>query len=135
MHTIFWVIGMLVLPVLSVFFVVYPRRIKDAPWYGHGTESLYLYLFPPGFMFLGVACAAEVFERMGAPWPFWLEAVTIVPALLLTLVGFLGMMGVPMPGPLTPKWVRERRKKDRQAKRRRREQRRERRRADREAAG
>lgn len=128
MDLILWILGLLVGPPLAVFFVVYPRMIDDAPWYGTFTESLYLYCFPPFFFVVGVASGLEVFERLGVPWPYWLEQLLVGPGVLALFVGVLGTLGIPMPPFLTPKWIRERRKQDRQERRRRRSERREERR-------
>lgn len=133
MDLFLWSLGLLVGPPVAVFYVVYPRIIDDAAWYGTFSEYLYLYMFPPFFFGLGVASGLEVFERLGAPWPHWLELTLVTPAVCGMFVGFIATLGVPMPPFLTPKWVRERRKEDREYKRQikaaRREERR-RRRAD-----
>ncbi|GAA3280492.1 hypothetical protein [Nesterenkonia halobia] len=110
-------ICMIVFFPLSVWFVIYPRIIDDARWYGTFSEYLYLYCFPAFFFFAGVSCGITSFEAMGMPWPDWLAYGTAVPATLLLFIGCIATLGVPMPPFLTPKWVRERRKEDREYKR------------------
>lgn len=121
-----WVLGALSFPVLSILFVVYPRRISNADWYGHFTEDLYLYLFPPTFMFAGWVCFVVSLERMGLEVPVLVQGVVAIPLLVLSLVGLVAVMGVPMPGFLTPRWVRERRRREKQEKRRKRREKRQR---------
>lgn len=112
-------LGMIIFPIMSVYFVVETRQRVNAPWYGTVSERLYLYVFPPGFMLFGTGCAIEAFDRYGAPWPDWLAGGLALPLVILTLLGLMGMV-IPYPGFVTPKWVRERRQKDRDAKKQRR---------------
>lgn len=127
-----WIFGALVFPALSVVFVVYPRRVEDADWYGNFTESLYLYLFPPGLMLLGWASSIGTLERFGVVMPVWLGAGVGAPLVLLTVLAMLPMMGMPVPGFLTPRWVRERRRREKPEKRRKRQEERQRMRGARE---
>ncbi|GAB3179869.1 hypothetical protein GCM10027060_08430 [Nesterenkonia halophila] len=115
-----WFIGLLVCPVLTVWFVVYPRLINDAHWYGWFSERLYLYGLPPFFAMASVACAYRVSDVWGISWPTWLEQVTMGTTGFLMLCGFFATLGVPVLPFLTPKWVRERRSQDREERRRRR---------------
>lgn len=117
MELFLWSLGLLLGPPIAVFYVVYPRIINDAPWYGTFSEYMNLYMYPPFFYCVGVASGLQVFERLGAPWPYWLEMTLVVPGGVGLFVGFAAAMGVPMPRFLTPKWVRERRKQDREYKR------------------
>ncbi|GAA3284255.1 hypothetical protein [Nesterenkonia halobia] len=113
-----WFVAMLVCPVVTVWFVVYPRLIRDALWYGWISERLYLYAFPPFFGLASVVSASKVFEAWGIPWPEWLEMWTIGPMGFLMIYGGFAVLGLPVPPFLTPKWVRERRSQDREERRR-----------------
>lgn len=121
MSFVLWFIAMLVCPFVTAWYVIYPRLITDAHWYGWFSERLYLYGFPPFFGLASVVSASKVFEAWGFSWPEWLEMWTIGPLTFLMICGFFATLGVPVPPFLTPRWVRERRKQDREERRRRRE--------------
>lgn len=121
MSFVLWFIAMLVCPIVTAWYVIYPRLITDAHWYGWFSERLYLYGFPPFFGLASVVSASKVFEAWGFSWPEWLEMWTIGPLTFLMICGFFATLGVPVPPFLTPRWVRERRKQDREERRRRRE--------------
>lgn len=117
MLPIVWILVAIVFFILSVLFVVYPRRIRDAHWYGTLTEPLYLYLLPPGLMLFSLGSASAAADAMGVE-----SSVPVVGTLGLVLmvcifVGFLAFMGVPMPRFLMPKWVYDRKVKDRAERR------------------
>lgn len=118
MELFLWCLGLLVGPPVALFYLVYPRLISDAPWYGTFSEYMNLYMYPPFFYSMGIVSGMEVFERLGAPWPYWLSMTLTLPGIVGMFVGFIAAMGVPMPPFMTPKWVRERRKADREFKRR-----------------
>lgn len=115
---------MLICLPLGVWMYIWPRRITWAGWYGTMNEAIYLYMYPPFFMALGSAGAYASFEAVGLPWPNWLGALLIFPFIFLLFLGVLAFIGLPMPPFLTPRWVREQRKRDRQVRRRRREKKR-----------
>lgn len=121
MSFVLWFAAMLVCPVVTMWYIVYPRMITDAHWYGWFSERLYLYGFPPFFGLASVVSASKVFEAWGLTWPEWLEMWTIGPLGFLMVCGCFATLGLPVPPFLTPKWVRERRKQDREERRRRRE--------------
>lgn len=111
------IIGGLGLLAVAVGFVVYTRSINDAAWYGHYTETAYCYIFPGLFPLAGAGAIVAGFDRLGLPLPDWLASLLILPTFPLVLLGFLGAFGVPLPGFLTPRWIRERRRRDRQERR------------------
>ncbi|GHD06115.1 hypothetical protein [Zhihengliuella salsuginis] len=117
------IVGGILFPLLSAHYIVHPRRITDASWYGHFSEYTNLYLFPPGFALLASVCWAYVADSWGLDNIFTVLSVVAMFWVALTALGFIAMLGVPMPPFMTPKWVRERRKADREAKRQRRAER------------
>lgn len=120
MSFVLWFLGLLVCPVVALWFVIYPRLITDAHWYGWISERLYLYCFPTFFAAGAVVSAQKVFDMWGTPWPEEFAQPVLAIAGFLALYGAFSVFGLPVPPFLTPKWVRERRKQDREERRRRR---------------
>ncbi|GAA1115288.1 hypothetical protein [Nesterenkonia jeotgali] len=118
---ILWILGAIVFFSASVFFFVYPRRIRDAHWYGTLTEPLYLYLLPPGLMLFSLGSATAAADAMRVELPVSVVGTLGILLVASVFVGFLAFMGVPMPRFLMPKWVYERKVKDRADRRRRRD--------------
>lgn len=121
MEIVWWLLATLASSVLAIWFVVYPRIISDATWYGFFSERMYLYAFPPFFAAAAFYSMREASRTFGLPWADWFAQTTIGVTGLLMILGLLAALGMPVPPLLTPKWVRERRKQDRDERRRRRE--------------
>lgn len=108
----------------GAFFFWYVRAIDDAHWYRHYTQYMYCYIFPGLFPFLGSAIVVSGFETMGTPLPDWLANLIIIPTFPLAIMGFLGVLAIDLPGPVTPRWIRERNRERRRQRRQRRAERR-----------
>lgn len=115
-----WAITSAVCLGLATWFIVYPRIINDAAWYGFFSERMYLYAFPPFFAAAAFYSMREASREFGLMWADWFSQGTVGVTGLLMIVGLLAALGMPVPPFLTPKWVRERRKLDREERRRRR---------------
>ncbi|MDR8020446.1 hypothetical protein [Nesterenkonia aerolata] len=100
------------------------RAIDNVDWYRHYTQYIYCYIFPGLFPFLGAAAIVTGFERLGTPLPEWLAALIIVPTFPLAIMGFIGILAIDLPGPITPRWIRERNRERRRQHRQRRAERR-----------
>ncbi|MCO1337445.1 hypothetical protein BJH93_00810 [Kocuria polaris] len=114
-----WALLSIMLVALTAHYIAHPRKISDAHWYGSFTEYIYLYIFPPTFAFMGTYTLAEFFNSLGLNSVRDFFYLASIPVTAIWFVGFFAMLGVPMPPFMTPKWIRDRRKADREAKRQR----------------
>ena len=112
----------------------YMQAIRKQPetekWYdsANGAESgvtdrdASLYLVPYGSLFFGVLGVALLLGGMSFPEP--LETIIALPFMavfVIALIGMTGILGIPLPWPLVPRWVVDIRKKKRARARQRRE--------------
>ncbi|MGO1440783.1 MAG: hypothetical protein ACTHVY_11910 [Brevibacterium yomogidense] len=94
----------------------YPAYWVGESWYGTWTSRVFLYLIP-SFAVLGLLVAAQsMLTALGVPLPGEVFDPLAVGLFVLLLVGFLGTLGVPLPAPWAPRWMRRRRREDRAAR-------------------
>lgn len=94
----------------------YPARWVGGGWYGTWASRVFLYLIP-SFSFLCLLVASQsMLSALGAPLPGAVFDAFAVVLFALLLVGILGTVGVPIPAPWAPRWMRRRRRDDRAAR-------------------
>jgi len=77
-------------------------------------------MLPPGLLLFSLASAVQAADALGVEASVPVVGTLGLVLLTLIAVGFLAFMGVPMPRFLMPRWVYERKVKDRAERRRRR---------------
>lgn len=90
----------------------YPARWVEENWYGTGISRVFLYLIP-SLAALGLLVAVQsMLTALGAPLPGAVFDPLAIVLFVLLLVGILGTLGVPIPAPWAPRWMRQRRRQD-----------------------
>lgn len=121
-----WLAIIVVAAGISLYHLLVVRRDQDANWYGGFWEPANLYILPLCTPVFAVSGLYGLLAELGVSDDTLLPilAVPITLTLLLAALGILGGVGVPLPWPLTPKWVVQRKKQARAEKKARRAERR-----------
>jgi hypothetical protein len=91
----------------------YPARMVTESWYGTFASRLFLYLVPAMSLLWLFVALDSFLGGLGAPLPdpvFDTGAVVLFLGLLLSIAG---TVGVPLPAPWAPAWMKARRHRDR----------------------
>lgn len=120
MEAALWLVGSLILFGVGIYYVVVPRLISGAPWYGTFMEPVNLYVMPVAGGLIGFGLLVGGLEKIGIAVPEEIVGVLGIPLVIAAFPAFAAFMGMPMPGFLMPKWVRERKRAECDARRRRR---------------
>lgn len=94
----------------------YPARWVGASWYGTWTSRVFLYLIPSFALLCLLVAAQSMLTALSAPLPGAVFDPLAIVLFVLLLVGILGTLGVPIPAPWAPRWMRQRRREDRAAR-------------------
>lgn len=116
MFNVLQVFASIILLVIALYFIVKPRIIRDAWWYGTLHEPVNLYIIPPVCVIGSLVMITSVVEDVTSGIPGLLAILAIlvgVPSMLLLGLGIFAYAGMPMPRFLMPKWVYERKVRDR----------------------
>lgn len=120
--------AVLVMVLYWVYYIRYVRRVpRSEEWYdssdvmGAGSDGV-LFIYPYCTLIMGAAGATGLVASANPPE--FVEAVLKIPlvaALVIGVVGFTGVIGVPLPWPFVPGWVVDIRKAKRARRRERRQ--------------
>ncbi len=120
-----WVAIIVLAAGISLYYLLVIRRDEDTDWYGGPWEPANLYILPlctPVFAVSGLyGLLAELGVSEDSLLPVMAAPITLT--VLLAALGILGGIGVPLPWPLTPRWVVQRKRRDRAEKKARRTER------------
>ncbi len=122
MSLLFWAALTIVAGLISYHYLFKVRMQQDADWYGTFWESANLYVIPLATPMFFIGGIYGFVLELGADEDV-VNPILAIPMLLSVLVGAIGILGgigVPLPWPLVPKWVIERRKQDRNKRKNRR---------------
>lgn len=116
-ENILLIIAIPILVIVGIYFIIKPRRISDAWWYGSMHEPVNLYVIPPVCFLFSFAMLARLLGSFDREVPVVLTLIVFPPSMLMLILGILAVMGMPMPRFLMPKWVHERKVQDRAERR------------------
>jgi len=102
---------------VGIYFIVHPRRISDAWWYGSMHEPVNLYVIPPVCFLFSFAMLARLLESFDREVPVVLTLIVFPPSMFVLILGIFAFLGMPMPRFLMPKWIRERKAQERAGRR------------------
>ncbi|PXA76243.1 hypothetical protein [Auritidibacter sp. NML100628] len=128
MEILLWIGILVVTTAVFIFYMFHVRFQENAEWYDDWREPGNLWIMPywtPMVIFVALGELYELSGYWGGVVVFNLLRVVAIIALLMGLIGLLGLLGIPLPWPFVPRWVVERRKKDRAERKARRRRRKE----------
>lgn len=120
--TLVWFLVLISSAVMVVAFFWWPRMHRSSAFTDTSVGLGFMYVWPIFACWGALAAYAELGKRLNFE-PVGVGAVGVV-LILWSVIAFIGCFGVPLPWPLTPRWVldvwRERRQERRAARRARR---------------
>ena len=121
MKILLWTLIFVVTTAIFAFYMFHVRYQENAEWYDDYREIPNLWVLPYCTPVFSVGALQIIYDELGAPGgAFVAEPLRILGIITVFMIpiGILGGVGVPLPWPLAPRWVVERRKKDRAARKR-----------------
>ncbi|MFC7402109.1 hypothetical protein [Citricoccus sp. GCM10030269] len=95
----------------------FPAHLVGADWYGTFMSRVFLYLIPSMALLWLFVAADSFLDALGTPWPNPVFDTGAVVLFLVLLLSFVGILGVPLPAPWAPRWMRERRARNKRTRR------------------
>ena len=128
MEILLWIGILVVATAVFIFYMFHVRFQENAEWYDDWRAPGNLWIMPywtPMVIFVALGELYELSGYWGGVVVFNLLRVVAIITILMIPIGLLGVLGIPLPWPFAPRWVVERRKKDRAERKARRRRRKE----------
>ncbi|PXA76244.1 MULTISPECIES: hypothetical protein [Auritidibacter] len=128
MEILLWIGILVVTTAVFIFYMFHVRFQENAEWYDDWREPGNLWIMPywtPAMIVTALGQLYELSGYWGGVVVFNLLRVVAIITILMIPIGLLGVLGIPLPWPFVPRWVVERRKKDRAERKARRRRRKE----------
>lgn len=104
--------------------VIYSRMVPGAWWYGTRYEGAVVHGGQPCALLFTVGALVVLEDELDSSRDIGVFEGLAIPALfVLLVVAWLGFFGVRLPPPFVPRWIRERRRREKALRRARRERR------------